>query len=217
MGGFDGLITTPPVVPSAAADELSQSTQSKLAEMEQQNEHQKQIIDRLLMEQQQITSTKDNLQRIVVNQLNQISKFGQQYDEQELLCIALRNNNEEIMQKYGQLEAAHARICKEHEELKGQYNALRQVEDEKEREADPLKIMNTEETVEWIVGLDKQRYGKYYDVLMDNMQKEGIDEDCLPDLCKDDLYRLGVVQFKDKRDIMKSIRQFVKSKNKMVK
>jgi len=181
-----------------------QSIINQIAEIEQTNERQKQIIDRLMIEQQQSDATKDNLQRIVVNQRKEIKKFSKKYKAQEVLVIALRNKNEEIMQKYEQLESTLSALMA---------STNKNDDDVKEERTD---CMTTEECVQWIVGLDKVRYGKYYGKLLKNMSKEGIDGDCLAHLCKNDLYRLGVVQFKDKRDIMMAIRQFVKSKSEVI-
>lgn len=218
--GFDGLLTPGSDAPKSQPQPLPPTNSLeyglKISEFEQNNGRQTQIIDRLLMQQQQLNSTKDNLQRIVVNQLNEISKLSQKYEENEVLVAALRNKNEQMMQEYERLDAVYKQTMEEHKELETKYIALKQVEDEKERESNP-EIFDTLQTVKWIISLDKQRYGKYYDVLLKNMQKEGIDGDCLHDLCKDDLYRLGIVQFKDKRDIMQSIRQFVKSKEDDIK
>ncbi len=41
------------------------------------------------------------------------------------------------------------------------------------------------------------------------MINEGIDGTCLKDLEKNDLHRLGITQFKDKRDIFNAIQEFI--------
>ena len=222
--GFDGLVTpdgtdygaaqAPPQQLVYDANNAQPNTMNNAPNgmnFQQDNERQKQIIDRLLMEQQQINTTKDNLQRIVVNQLNEISKLGQTCTEQEVLIASLKNQKEEMKQKYERLEAVHQQTLKEQRELKIKYAALKEEGDEKER-SNNCEAWNTQQTVQWIVSLDEQRYAKYYDDLLVNMQKEGVDGDCLADLCKDDLYRFGIVQFKDKRDILRSIRQLIESK-----
>merc|ERR1719411_1691783 len=96
----------------------------------------------------------------------------------------------------------------EHKSLEIRHNALMSKHNEKEKEMDHTG-MNAEDIAKWIIGLDVDRYSHYYAKIVANMEKEGIDGNCLDELEKEDLYRLGITKFKDKRDVLKKIKEFV--------
>ena len=62
-----------------------------------------------------------------------------------------------------------------------------------------------QDIVIWITNLDKNRYGKYSDKLLNNMNKKGIDGIKLSQLIEDDIYALGITDFMDIKHLMKCI------------
>ena len=72
---------------------------------------------------------------------------------------------------------------------------------------------NSDDVVNWIVGLDEATYGKYRGKLSTNVASEGINGECLKDLDKNDLHRLGIGQFKDKNAVLKAIKELVEDKH----
>merc|ERR1712232_465711 len=146
---------------------------------------------------------KEKLQRIVVNQSDEISKLRQKYEQNKSVMDKLRKKNEEMCKKHEKMGTMLKKTKKASQELMEKYALLKQVEDEKQRERENVveNGLDTRQTVELIVSFDRERFGKYFDILLTNMKREMVDGSCLPDLCKDDLYRFGIVHFKDRRDI----------------
>ena len=142
------------------------------------------------------------------------------------VCVDLKNNehndNVDVTDKYAILTRKYndlviqenlnkikfEKMQDEHKELEMKYDDLKLKYDEMKQKHD-YKTWDANMIVEWIVLMDISRYGKYKDVLLRNMSKERIDGTCLKDLDKNDLHRLGVEQFKDKRDLYEEIRQLV--------
>merc|ERR1712204_105895 len=116
--------------------------------------------------------------------------------EQSILLIALREENRKMNARYKQLEE--------------QYAAQMDAQTNEQSSVQLCEDMNAEDIGKWIVGLDVKRYSHYYAQIVINMEKEGIDGTCLNELDKDDLYRLGITKFKDKIDVMKKIKMFVR-------
>lgn len=79
--------------------------------------------------------------------------------------------------------------------------------------ADNIDGWDTKTVVNWIINIDKQRLNKYYNVLLESMSTEGIDGSCLQYLDKDDLHRLGIMNYKDKLIILAAIKQLSSSSN----
>ncbi len=66
---------------------------------------------------------------------------------------------------------------------------------------------------DWIVNINRIRYQKYYNKLIENMKNECIDGQCFHDLEKSDLHRFGITHFKDKCDILTAINQLIRNNN----
>ena len=77
-----------------------------------------------------------------------------------------------------------------------------------------VEYWNGMDVVKWIISLDKERYLKYAEDLVMNVEKEEVDGSCLNDLDVNDLHRLGVTGFKDKKYIFKAIQKLIHDDNK---
>ena len=86
------------------------------------------------------------------------------------------------------------------------------IEELKETEPEQKMDMVSEEAMNYkswesqdIVNLDKDRYSKYCYKLLNNMNEEGIDGMKFVNLTVNDLHRLGIIGFKDKRELFECI------------
>eukprot|EP01084_Bolivina_argentea_P051049 93904_1 len=170
-----------------------------------------------------IKNAKNKLYESMVTQNNNIQQSQQKYDQ------LLKTNNELIAQnKLYESEIAQRNIiCSEYNRLQNEHKELEieyvKVKEELKKATNNCTksrhIWQAEEVVYWIININKARYNKYFKNLMRNMAKENIDGHCLDDLDKTDLHRLGITDFKDKRDIYQSIQQLIKgnhNKNEQV-
>ena len=90
----------------------------------------------------------------------------------------------------------------EREEIVGQ---------EKHHSDDSYLDWTAVEVTNWMVTIDRMRFEKYYEALIQNMMQEGVDGRCLQSLDKNDLHRLGIIQFRDKEDILSAIRDLCRA------
>ena len=105
--------------------------------------------------------------------------------------------------KLDELHDDHKQLEMDYSELKMEYNKIKKKKCH--------ELWDTNDTIDWITSMENSRYEKYKDVLLKTMHEEIIDGACLRDLDKSDLHRLGIKDFKDKRDIYSAIqRLFVK-------
>ena len=121
----------------------------------------------------------------------------QQQEIRELLNKQIQDKQRyEVMEmKYNDLERKYQ-------------NAMRKCDE------DDYKLWNVSDVVDWIIRLDFVRYNKYKQVLMQNMTAEQFDGSCLDDIEKNDLHRLGITGFKDKKDIFDRIQGLISMNNK---
>ena len=70
-------------------------------------------------------------------------------------------------------------------------------------------LWDVENIVNWMIDFDEDRHAKYRDDLIANMINEEIDGSCLSILQVNDLHRLGIINFKDKKQIYQSIQELV--------
>ena len=103
----------------------------------------------------------------------------------------------------------------DHKEMEIRYNDLQTKYDELESECNKKKsdwrTWDAEDIVNWIVKLNPKRYSKYQEILSVNLVKEEIDGSCLSDMDKNDLHRLGINVFKDKRDLIDKLQKLTKT------
>ena len=152
----------------------------------------------------QLSDKVENLELLLStknNQHNDNVELKQKYD-----IVTEKYNNLVVHQKIN--ETKFEKMQDDHKELEMKYNDLKIKYDEMKQKHD-YKSWDANMIVEWIMWIDISRYVKYKDILLINMNKERIDGTCLKDLDKNDLHRLGVEQFKDKRDLYEEIQQLV--------
>ena len=76
---------------------------------------------------------------------------------------------------------------------------------------------SSKDIADWMIRMDTDKYSKYYDELMNNLAKEGIDGQCLCELDKKYLYRLCIVSFNDKSNIFMAFQQLTKNQGDTMK
>merc|ERR1712228_169995 len=138
---------------------------------------------------------------------NKHSALKQRYNASEQQQNNLRLENNKIQQRFKNMEIEYHKIKKEFDEIKQKHDVL----------LDKFGYIDwtSQNIADWIVSIDRVQYYKYYNVLLNNLTKECIDGQCLYELDKNDLYRLGIVSFKDKNNIFMAIRQLIANgKNK---
>ena len=79
------------------------------------------------------------------------------------------------------------------------------------------QLWSTSEVISWIINLDEDRYTKYKKELITSMNNERFDGTCLDELEIDDLHRLGITGFKDKKEIFNAIQQLRNFNDEQVK
>ena len=82
----------------------------------------------------------------------------------------------------------------------------------KNNESKEFESWDSDDVVKWIMNLDGRKYKKYENDLTKNIKTENIDGQCLESLDKGDLHRLGVTDFKDKKDLLQKIKELVTPK-----
>ena len=98
-------------------------------------------------------------------------------------------------------------IQDENKELKLRCNELKSKCQGMTRSKD-YKLWDVEDVVDWIIELD-EKYSKYKQDLISNLINEQIDGSCLSMLEVNDLHRLGITNFKDKKQVYQSIQQLI--------
>merc|ERR1712228_789194 len=186
--------------------------QQRVLDLQKTNERQHGIIEKLMMEGSTIKKANGNLESIATKQINDICQIDKKLKEQQILIIALKNENVSIHEKYKQLQTKHSAKMEEQKELEIKYNALKSKQSVHSLEDCDHSQMNAEDIAKMIISWNVERYSHYYVKIVANMKKEGIDGNCLDELEKSDLYRLGITLFKDKRDIFKKIKELVHKK-----
>ena len=103
------------------------------------------------------------------------------------------------------------------------YKSIQRYEELKQEQSIPIignvtksdqlyyKMWESQEIVDWIASLDKNRYSKYCYKLLINMQYEGIDGHALTDIDNNDLQRWGIVS-EDKSNLLRHIKSLVNLK-----
>ncbi len=71
------------------------------------------------------------------------------------------------------------------------------------------KEWNCEQIGLWILSFDDGKYNQYENELMKHLKEEEIEGDDLKDIKEDDLMRWGIKKFKDKKNLIKYIKQLV--------
>eukprot|EP01084_Bolivina_argentea_P275593 470042_1 len=78
------------------------------------------------------------------------------------------------------------------------------------------KQWNWEQIIFWILSLDDGKYNQYENQLMKHLKEEAIEGDDLTEIKEDDLMRWGIKKFKDKKNVMKYIKQLTNNNHQNV-
>lgn len=119
-----------------------------------------------------------------------------------------------VMDDCKRSELNYQNLEKEHNELKKKFTELKKKKDYKSWDA--MDFTN------WILMIDDGRYAKYNigNALFAQIEKQGIKGQHIKEMDKGDLHRIGIVDFKDKKDLMEQIQRLEdisKSQNKEVR
>merc|ERR1712232_435968 len=63
-------------------------------------------------------------------------------------------------------------------------------------------VWDSQDIVAWVMQIADGQFKKYEDVLLDNLQREEVDGECLSSFNENDLDRLGIHLFKDKKVLL---------------
>lgn len=178
----------------------SAAVQSKLSNAVDTDKLQKLVNEKLKMKQENTRLMKLNDQYKV-----QIAKLNMDYK-----AVQAENN------KMRGLKIENKKYKMDNDKLKEDIKILQSKYDELEKkyqsavqQSKSWDEWNGEDVVNWIVGLDEKNYGKYRAELSKNVLAEGIDGNCLADLERNDLHRIGISQFKDKKAVYNAIQELV--------
>eukprot|EP01084_Bolivina_argentea_P277260 473297_1 len=141
-----------------------------------------------------------------INELmQQLSSLQMEYD-------ALHKANEREIITINQCEQQITELKQQTHQMREyetKYNELEQKYNQQIKNTEDYLSWNYQHIADWIVNINRKQYSKYYETLTHGMKMEDIDGSCLQDLNKNDLHRLGVSSFKDKRDIYNAIQDLV--------
>ena len=165
-----------------------------------------------------IEGVKSNEERVAVDEIKNDYEQKLRVKDQQINILqnqnnTLLNNIKHIQQQYGYLLTKHndkesklKQLQDDHKELKNKYNKIIKNKDNNNKNNN-YQLWNAHDITSWIIKLNESKYIKYKDDLLSNMTTEGIDGSSLKDLDINDLHRLGISGFKDKKYIFKKIQQ----------
>ena len=79
----------------------------------------------------------------------------------------------------------------------------------KNKLCDNYKSWSSNNIHAWIMHLENGRFQKYGDKIWQKLKEEEIDGTCLEDMDANDLHRLGITQFKDKKTLIRYIQNLM--------
>eukprot|EP00486_Rosalina_sp_Unknown_P014547 CAMPEP_0201579752 /NCGR_PEP_ID=MMETSP0190_2-20130828/27546_1 /ASSEMBLY_ACC=CAM_ASM_000263 /TAXON_ID=37353 /ORGANISM="Rosalina sp." /LENGTH=411 /DNA_ID=CAMNT_0048014641 /DNA_START=1138 /DNA_END=2374 /DNA_ORIENTATION=- len=128
--------------------------------------------------------------------------------------LAQSQQNEKILKaKYDKMSDDYKTLERKNDDLQIKYLALdekyKRLLNSKDNETKEFENWGCDDVVKWIMNLDGRKYKKYENDLTKNIKTENIDGQCLESLDKGDLHRLGVTDFKDKKDLLQRIKDLV--------
>mmetsp|Transcript_15190 Transcript_15190/g.23836 ORF Transcript_15190/g.23836 Transcript_15190/m.23836 type:complete len:555 (+) Transcript_15190:211-1875(+) len=128
-----------------------------------------------------------------------------------------QQNEKNLKAKYEKLSNDFKSLESKHDNLQIKYLALdekyKHLLNSKSAETKEFESWDSHDVVKWIMNLDSKKYKRYEDPLAKNIIAENIDGQCLESLDKGDLHRLGVTDFKDKKDLLQRIKELVTPKD----
>eukprot|EP01084_Bolivina_argentea_P107721 192578_1 len=109
--------------------------------------------------------------------------------------------------KICQLTDDYKELQQDHNQLRRKFKSLK----EKMGKNGGFEIWEYTDVVDWIMQLENDRFQKYRNILLQNMKAEEIDGSCLRDISENDLLRMGIKSFKDRKSIFKHIQKLIGS------
>eukprot|EP01084_Bolivina_argentea_P254949 428717_1 len=177
---------------------------SQIKELTQSTQHTEQLLNKTKTENNALKKENDTL-------MHENNKGGGEYVN--------INEHKALQCKYNEVQNQHRKVMQlsldEINSLKNQKNELQQKYNGLKKRKEKLlvyKAWNSTEVINWIINIDLKRYNKYYNTLVNNIINEEIDGSCLCDLERNDMHRLGIIKFKDKRDILNEIQKLINNK-----
>jgi len=171
----------------------------------------KQIMARSQAQQTEIERLRAQIKAYAETEAKNKAEIHRWYKE----CVDTQSAEKLVSGKYDKLGSEYETLQNKYDDLQIKYLAL----DGKYKrlllngvggvESKEFSAWSAVDVVQWIASVDAGKYGKYREMLSRSMQTENIDGACLESLDKGDLHRLGVTDFKDKKDLLARIKQLV--------
>ena len=157
--------------------------------------------DNLKKEQKELQTKYKEMETKYTRTQTDLDNLNLKYGAESKALNASEKRWNSLQFKYEKIRELVKNMEQRHQELQQKYNA--------QLNKFGYVDWSSKDIADWIVSIDKVKYYKYYDDLLTNLSKEGIDGQCLYELDKNDLYRLGIVSFKDKNNIFMAIRRLI--------
>merc|ERR1712232_139488 len=152
--------------------------------------------------------TRNASQQIEIDNMKQQLRVLQELERKNKSELHRYWNNEKVIKQkmekaikdYKILEGKHDNLQIKYLALNGKYKAL--LNSSKGGNTQHFESWKSEDVIRWMMSLENAKYKKYEDELSKNVRMENVDGACLSSLDKGDLHRLGITDFKDKKDLM---------------
>eukprot|EP01084_Bolivina_argentea_P240516 404041_1 len=201
-------------------EEKGKDTTEKLKQLQFKYEKELQKCDELEKNKHKLRQDYENLQKLYKKKL---SVRSEENHSLRLKNDAFRKQLIESEKQY-ELSMTHNRSSKatilklndDYKDLEYSHNELKQrYEAQKSRLG--YQVWDFKDIVEWITQLENGRFAKYEEILLNSMKEEEIDGCCLSDLNENDMFRMGVKSFRDKKAIIKNIQSLIFKSDKNTK
>eukprot|EP01084_Bolivina_argentea_P292851 503564_1 len=153
------------------------------------------IVDSILKKNDALNRTNKQLKQESEKQQNRIMSLIQQNNK-------LKNDNGKLMEEQKQCQLRIIKLKEENKQLKL-----------KNLNINDYKDWNWEEILIWILSLNDGQYSKYKNQLQITMKEEGPSGKDLSDVNEVDIKRWGVTNFRDIKDLAKSLKKLVNDNN----
>eukprot|EP01083_Nonionella_stella_P051619 137057_1 len=118
-----------------------------------------------------------------------------------------QQNEKKLKTKYDKMSVDYDNLQIKYLALDEKYKHLLETKNAAQKKE--FEAWSASDVVQWIMSLDEDKFHKYEAELTKNIATENIDGQCLESLDKGDLHRLGVTDFKDKKDLLQRIKELV--------
>eukprot|EP01084_Bolivina_argentea_P304408 525693_1 len=154
-----------------------------------------------------VSDAKEYVNKVNIMNEYKSNKMKKKLDEK------YNNMKNELEHKFSILQKMYNKLQTEridaHPKIKQQEWVISQLQNHKTAKVKKYESWTSKDIANFIVNIDTYKYNIYYENLLDGLINEGIDGQDLPELTRKDLYRLGIKQFKHKRDIFNAIKQLI--------